>query len=194
MRARSQRQNCKGINEDTNNRTALWDADTIMDHMFAYCALAGPKKCALYAGPSAQDTRERVFAIIADIEQNGPVPVPRHNKIDGSGAVADGDVVTLSDVFAVARGMLYTPLEAVAYFADAMSPLSSRDGRAFVDIFKAGKTDIFGSTTYEKPGVRINAYDPGSNTHEWASLIQTGVTIACAEAWVRRNQTEMRAW
>lgn len=167
--------------------SGLWDADKIMDHLFEYCALAGPEKCALYAGPTADDTRNRLFAIIGDIEENGPVPVPRHGKYDAN-------VVTLSDIFYQAYYMLYYPLYYFRSFAKAMGPLSQRDGRAFVATYKAGATPIFWSTTYEKPSVEIDQNDPGSDTHRWASNIQISNTIACAEAWIRRNKTEMRAF
>ena len=163
---------------------SLVNADEIMDHCFEYCALARDK-CALYNGPTAQDTRDRMFAILRDLKENGPVFVPRHGDVDGN-------VVTLSDVFQHAYLTLYEPLISFESFANAMGPLSQRNGTAFVDIYKSRATPIFQSSTYESPGVPINASDPGTNTHPWATFYQLENAIACPESWIRRNKTEYK--
>lgn len=109
--------------------SGLWDADKIMDNMSEYCALAGPDRCDLYAGPTGDDTRKRVLDIIGDMEQNGPVSVPRFGGYDAS-------VITLSDIFESAYYMFYYPLFDFRWWAKAVAPLSWRDGRAYVEIYK----------------------------------------------------------
>lgn len=130
--------------------SGLWDADKIMDNMFEYCALAGPDKCDLYAGPTGDHTRKRVLDIIGDMEQNGPVSVPRFGKHDAS-------VITLSDIFESAYYMFYYPLFDFRWWAKAVAPLSRRDGRSYVEIYKVRRSSAFHSSTL------CQSYEPSAN-------------------------------
>ncbi|KAK4494918.1 hypothetical protein PRZ48_014274 [Zasmidium cellare] len=52
----------------------LHDSDKAMAKLCEYCYQAGPKRCPLYTGNSAQDVEDRIYELLSDLKAN-PVPV-----------------------------------------------------------------------------------------------------------------------
>ncbi|KAJ5658913.1 hypothetical protein N7507_005364 [Penicillium longicatenatum] len=107
--------------------TNLQDADSTLQKFFEYCHEAGPESCPL-AQNELHATREVYDNILADISNN-PVSVP--------GSMTRGpDIITYSDVRAMAMQSLYKPMILFPTMATLLADLSKRNGSSFAD-FKA---------------------------------------------------------
>lgn len=76
----------------------LHDSDKAMAKLCEYCFQAGPKKCPLYIGKSAQDIEDRVLDLLSDLKSN-PVPTVGPN---GSPTAVDFDDFYLKVIGAMA--------------------------------------------------------------------------------------------
>lgn len=76
----------------------LHDSDKAMAKLCEYCFQAGPKRCPLNTGTSAQDIEDRVFELLSDLKNN-PVPAVGPN---GSPTAIDFDDFYLKVIGAMA--------------------------------------------------------------------------------------------
>ncbi|KAK4493934.1 hypothetical protein PRZ48_015120 [Zasmidium cellare] len=98
------------------------DSDLAMENFFSYCAMGGQDECALWAGNTSVDTRNRLRSILLDLEENGSVAVPLDHDTDRM------DVISLGHVKLALSEIIYSPLTRWAIIANALAPLTQRNG------------------------------------------------------------------
>lgn len=106
-------------------------SDAVVEIFFEYCALAGPKRCPMWAGNASIDTQRRLEDIYKDIRLNGPIAVPETSHVDP-------DNITLSDVKTKLGKLFHSPMMNWPIVAEIIAPLTDRNGTAFA-AFKQGK-------------------------------------------------------
>jgi pimeloyl-ACP methyl ester carboxylesterase len=118
-----------------NREERVWqDADTNMDRYFAYCAEAGPARCALATTPtdSAEQIKRRVQDVLAKFKDY-PIIVRRT-------ATRGPDIITYDDVNRLIRLTFYEPIETLPLLATLLADLERGQGASFAD-YKADNAD-----------------------------------------------------
>lgn len=172
---------------------SIVDADAVIGRFFADCALAGPSRCALYAGPSANDTRVRFQSLHDLVAAHSPIPVPGTARV-----LTLSDLQNqISDLLLYGTSTITWPIFATraAALAAALSNATStaRINASALSPFLPAHP-VFSSATSLPPDTPIDPLNPLSFTHPWASSLSATAPVTCGDTPLRRSKPQFRAW
>ena len=150
----------------------------IITKLCEYCYEAGPQRCPLYTGTSAQDVEDRLERIMMGLKAN-PIPVAAFGT-------HGPEVVTYGDAHLSMLSAMYFPFAWAEYFFDVLVQLEARDGTQIASLKQAAQKAELVSAACEENG-------PFSDTCVSGTYIQglgPQQAISCMDAGGSGNFTK----
>lgn len=157
-------------------------ADDVMDTFFEYCALAGPQKCAMYAGNSSDDTRQAVSSVLDNLRDNGPLAVPANQLMKTPQLILQSDILWQID------RLVYSPLQTFKTFAQVGALLLRGNGTAFA-ASKAAALQV-PALSPNTPSDIIDPYNPADNHPFYKQGLDISLTYYANDAMRTVNKSD----